>query len=100
MESGEYEGNRANTVYDWLLSGKSILSLLRAVHKSRPFSIHIAIAYLKEVKKMRQEQINTIRSISEKIILLAQKTGWNVLVPEEPQFVGALGAALILQETG
>jgi CRISPR-associated protein Cst1 len=75
MESTEYEGNRANTVYDWLLSGKSILSLLRALHKSRPFSIHIAIAYLKEVKKMRQEQINTIMSISEKIISLAQKTG-------------------------
>ena len=32
--------------------------------------------------------------------LLAQKSGRSVLVPEEPQFVGALGAALILQKAG
>lgn len=75
MKAEEYEGNRANTVYDRLLSGKSILNLLRTVHKDRVFPIHISIAYLKEVKKMRQEQINIIRNISEKIIALAQKTG-------------------------
>jgi len=32
--------------------------------------------------------------------LLAKKSGRKVLIPEEPQFIGALGAALILQESG
>ncbi len=31
--------------------------------------------------------------------LLAQKSGRQVLIPEKPQFVGALGAALLLQES-
>jgi CRISPR-associated protein Cst1 len=77
LEGEEYEGYRTNAVYDRLLSGKSILGLLRAVHRLRTFSIHISIAYLKEVRKMRQEQIDTIKKISQKIIALAEKTGGN-----------------------
>jgi CRISPR-associated protein Cst1 len=77
LESEEYEGFRTNSVYDRLLSGESILGFLRAVHKLRPFSIHIAIAYLREVKKMRQEQIDTIKKISQNILALAEKTGGN-----------------------
>lgn len=75
LDAQDYAGTRNNIIYDRLLSGESILGMLRKVHKSRQMHIHIAIAYLKEVRKMRQEQIDLIRKISEKIIALGQKEG-------------------------
>ncbi len=71
----EYAGTRSNVIYDRLLSGESILGMLRKIHKSRQLHVHIAIIYLKEVRKMRQEQIDLIRKISDKIVALCQKEG-------------------------
>ncbi|HDH86565.1 MAG TPA: type I-B CRISPR-associated protein Cas8b1/Cst1 [Desulfobacteraceae bacterium] len=73
LEINDYEGTNSNTIYDRLLAGKSILWHLREVYKSRRFPIYLAIAYLKEVKKMKQEQIDLIRKISDKIIALCRK---------------------------
>ena len=69
----DYEGKNSNTVYEYLLSGRSILRSLCRMHKSEKFPIMVAIIYLKEVRKMRQEQINLIQTISDKIIALCRQ---------------------------
>lgn len=75
IEDREYVGAHHNRVHDYLMSGKSILRLLCPVHKVRRFPILIAITYLRKVRDMRQEQIELIRGIADKIICLAQKDG-------------------------
>ncbi|OQX09199.1 MAG: type I-B CRISPR-associated protein Cas8b1/Cst1 [Desulfobacteraceae bacterium IS3] len=75
LNAEDYEGTRRNIIYDRLLSGESILGMLRKVHKSRQLHVHIAITYLKEVRNMRQEQIDLIRKISDKIVAMCQKEG-------------------------
>lgn len=75
LDINDYEGTNQNTIHYLLLSGKSILGQLRKFNKAAKFPILIAIAYLKEVKKMKQEQIDLIRKISEKIISLSQNEG-------------------------
>lgn len=68
----DYAGTNKNTIHYLLLSGKSILGHLRKIYKQMEFPVYIAIAYLKEVRKMKQEQIDLIKKISEKIITLAE----------------------------
>lgn len=75
LDERDYAGTRNNRVYGYLLAGKSILRLLCRVHKVRSFPVLIAIHYLKEVRRMRQEQISLIRDISDKILALAQREG-------------------------
>lgn len=75
LDIQDYEGTNSNRIYEHLLSGRSILGFLRRVHKSEKFPVMIAIIYLKEVRKMRQEQIDLIQKISDKIIALCQKEG-------------------------
>lgn len=75
LDEHDYAGARYNLVYGYLLSGKSILRLLCRVHKVRSFPILIAIHYLKEVRRMRQEQIDLIRNISDRILALGQHDG-------------------------
>lgn len=75
LDVQDYEGINSNTIYEHLLSGKSILRFLCRMHKSEKFPVMIAITYLKEVRKMRQEQIGLIQKISDKIIELCQKEG-------------------------
>ncbi|QTA93743.1 type I-B CRISPR-associated protein Cas8b1/Cst1 [Desulfonema magnum] len=69
----EYSGTNRNTIYERLLSGKTISGYLCRRHKKATFPIMIAITYMKEVRNMRQEQIDLIRSIADKIIGLSQK---------------------------
>ena len=73
LDMQDYVGKNPNIIFDYLLSGKSILGMLRRFHRSKPFPLMIAITYLKEVKRMRQEQIDLIRNIADKIINLSQK---------------------------
>lgn len=68
----DYVGSHHNRVQDYLLSGKSILRLLCSMHKAGRFPIQIAMSYLKEVRGMRHEQIELIRTIAGKIIALAE----------------------------
>ena len=75
LEIQDYGGTNSNTIYEHLLSGKSILRFLCQMHKSEKFPVMIAIIYLKEVRKMRQEQIDLIQKISDKIVTLCQKEG-------------------------
>lgn len=75
LDIQDYEGTNSNTIYEYLLSGRSILAALCRMHKSEKFPVLIAIIYLREVKKMRQEQIDLIQKISDKIIALCQKEG-------------------------
>lgn len=73
LDIQEYGGINSNRIYDYLLSGKSILRILYRNYKSEKLPIMIAITYMKEVRKMRQEQIDLIRKIADKIIYLSQK---------------------------
>jgi len=75
LDIQDYGGTNSNTIHEYLLSGRSILSFLRRLHKLDKFPIMIAITYLKEVKKMRQEQIDLIQKISHRIVALCQKEG-------------------------
>ncbi|MCP4111264.1 MAG: hypothetical protein GY749_38015 [Desulfobacteraceae bacterium] len=75
LDINDYSGANHNTIYILLLSGKSILGPLFKMYKSRKFPILIAITYLRKVRKMKQEQIDLIRKISEKVIALSQKEG-------------------------
>lgn len=75
IEEEKYAGKYPNSVYDCLLSGRSILGLLCRMHKAGRFPILIAITYLMEVRGMRQEQVDLIKNISDKIIALAQEEG-------------------------
>lgn len=75
LDAQDYEGTHTNTIYENLLSGKSILGHLRRFHKDRKLPITIAITYVKEVRKMRDEQIEFIQQISDKIIALSEKAG-------------------------
>ncbi|GBC60648.1 type I-B CRISPR-associated protein Cas8b1/Cst1 [Desulfonema ishimotonii] len=77
LEETEYQGTRPNRIYSSLLSGKSILGNLRNIHRERPFNIHIAIAYLREVRQMQKEQIELIRKLAGKIIELCEKENGN-----------------------
>ncbi len=72
LDINNYAGTNKNTIHYLLLSGKSILGHLRKMYKQEEFPVQIAIAYLKEVRKMKQEQINLIEKISEKIIILSE----------------------------
>ncbi|MDL2122713.1 MAG: type I-B CRISPR-associated protein Cas8b1/Cst1 [Deltaproteobacteria bacterium] len=72
LDIDNYAGTNKNTIHYLLLSGKSILGRLRKIYKQMEFPVYIAIAYLKEVRKMKQEQIDLIKKISEKIITLAE----------------------------
>jgi CRISPR-associated protein Cst1 len=94
----ECRGIANNTIYDFLYSGKSILRYLRSLHKEKSFPIMITVSYLKEVKRMRQEQIDLIRKIADKIIALAQKEGnYNkFLIPlEGARYASQLRAAIL-----
>lgn len=71
----DYVGSHHNRVLDYLLFGKSILRLLCSMHKAGRFPIQIAMSYLKEVRGMRHEQIELIRTIAGKIIALAESDG-------------------------
>ena len=75
LNISDYGGSNRNTIHDRLLSGRSILGPLRQIYKVRKFPILIAITYLKEVRKVRQEQIDLIQRISDRIIALSQKAG-------------------------
>ncbi|CAN2040602.1 CRISPR-associated protein Cst1 [Candidatus Magnetomoraceae bacterium gMMP-15] len=75
LDEQDYVGANANTIYNCLLFGKSILRHLCKVHKKRKFSIHIAISYVKEVRNMSPEQIELIQNIADKIITLSKKAG-------------------------
>jgi len=75
LDLSDYGGSNRNTIHDRLLSGRSILGPLRQIYKVRKVSILIAITYLKEVRKVRQEQIDLIQRISDRIIALSQKAG-------------------------
>lgn len=75
LDIQDYRGTNSNTIYEYLLSGRSILRFLCRMHKSEKFPVMIAIIYLKEVRKMRQEQIDLIQKISDKIVALCQKEG-------------------------
>ena len=75
LDIKDYGGTNSNTIYEHLLSGRSILSFLRRMHKSEKFPLMIAITYLREVKKVRQEQIVLIQKISNKIVAFCQKEG-------------------------
>lgn len=75
LDIQDYGGTNSNTIYEHLLSERPILGFLRRVHKSEKFPIMIAITYLKEVRKVRQEQIDLIQKISDKIVALCQKEG-------------------------
>jgi CRISPR-associated protein Cst1 len=73
LDSDNYTGSRSNQIYDKLLNGDSILKELYRMHKTGKFSIMITIHYLKEVRKMRQERINSIKELADKIIEICQK---------------------------
>ena len=75
LDIKDYAGINSNRVHDYLLTGKSILALLCRMHRSTKFPIMIAITYLREVRQMRQEQIDLIRRIADKIIIMAQTEG-------------------------
>lgn len=75
LDLSDYGGSNRNTIHNRLLSGRSILGPLRQIYKVRKVSILIAITYLKEVRKVRQEQIDLIQRISDRIIALSQKVG-------------------------
>jgi len=75
LDIQDYGGTNSNTIYEYLLSGRSILRLLCRLHKSEKFPVMISVIYLKEVRKMRQEQIDLIQKISDKIVALCQKEG-------------------------
>ncbi len=77
LNAEEYSGSNRNVIYERLLSGKTITGYLCRMHKKASFPIMITITYLKEVRNMRQEQIDLIRSIADKIIRLAQEDGEN-----------------------
>lgn len=72
LDIDNYAGTNKNTIHYLLLSGKSILGHLRKIYKRMEFPVYIAIAYLKEVRKMKQEQIDLIQKISDKIISLSE----------------------------
>jgi CRISPR-associated protein Cst1 len=72
LDIDNYASTNKNTIHYLLLSGKSILGHLRKIYKQMGFPVYIAIAYLKEVRKMKKEQIELIQKISEKIITLAE----------------------------
>ena len=98
LELRDIEGKNPNIIFDYLLSGKSILRLLLRVHRLKSFPVMIAITYLKEVRRMRQEQIDLIRKIADKIIALAQKEGnYNkFLIPlEGARYASQLRAAIL-----
>lgn len=73
LDIQDYDGTNLNIIYDCLLSGKSILRILCRNYKTKKLPIMIAITYIKEVRKMRQEQIDLIRKITDKIIDLSRK---------------------------
>lgn len=72
LDIDNYAGTNKNTIHYLLLSGKSILGHLRKIYKQMEFPVYIAIAYLKEVRKVKQEQIDLIQKISDKIIKLSE----------------------------
>ncbi|MBW2662408.1 MAG: type I-B CRISPR-associated protein Cas8b1/Cst1 [Deltaproteobacteria bacterium] len=72
LDIDNYAGTNKNTIHYLLLSGKSILGHLRKMHKQMEFPVYIAIAYLMEVRKVKQEQIDLIQKISDKIIKLSE----------------------------
>jgi len=72
LDINKYASTNKNTIHYLLLSGKSIIGHLRKIYKQEEFPVYIAIAYLKEVRKMKQEQINLIEKIAEKIIILSE----------------------------
>ncbi len=71
----DYDGSSSNRVHEYLLTGRSILPLLVRMHRTASFPIMIVMVYMREVREMRQEQIDLIRSIADKIIALAQREG-------------------------
>lgn len=75
LDGEEYVGTHYNVIYDSLLAERSILRYLCQTHKVKSFPILISISYLKEVRQMKQEQIDLIRQISNKIIGLSEKGG-------------------------
>ena len=75
LDMQDYGGTNYNTIYDYLLSGRSILRRLCGMHKIEKFPIMISITYMRRVRRMRQEQIDLIRKISDNIITLSQKEG-------------------------
>jgi len=98
LDIQNYGGWSYNFVYDYLLSGKSLLGILRKIHKIKPFPIMIAITYLKEVRRMRQEQIDLICRIADKIIILSQKgNNYNkFLIPlEGARYAGQLRTVIL-----
>jgi len=78
LAEDEYLNNK-NNVFERLLANKSILPQLLKIHREHyyqqlePFSLMIAIHYVKEVSGMSNEQLELIRRIASVVLELSRK---------------------------
>jgi len=79
LSENKYKNNQ-NIVFEYLLSGRSLIPIFRKFYKERlkrNYGIDVLLLdyYLMEVKKMNTEQLTVIKRLGESIIEIAKKEG-------------------------